>query len=93
MAQIAAERDAEWQSNRDDKSKSKLIKAPPKKKDDRQEKSEVERKARTAQSGAAGSLPKKELAKLPAGKPRFIPPMKPRLLEDAARRPAIGSTS
>ena len=38
MAQIAAERDAEWQSNRDDKiqPKSKLkarIKAPPKKKE------------------------------------------------------------
>lgn len=32
MAQIASQRDAEWQSNRDDKSKSKLIKAPPKKK-------------------------------------------------------------
>ena len=81
MAQIAAERDAEWQSNRDDKSKSKLIKAPPKKKGDRQEKSKSKEKPRTAQSRGCGSLPKKELAKLPAGKPRFIPPMKPRLLE------------
>lgn len=81
MAQIAAERDAEWQSNRDDKSKSKLIKEPPKKKDDRQEKSES--KAGRGQRGPAdaGFLPKKELAKLPAGKPRFIPPMKPRLVE------------
>ncbi len=81
MAQIAAERDAEWQSNRDDKSKSKLIKAPPKKKDDRQEKSESKEKAGRRRPAAAGSRLKKELAKLPAGKPRFIPPMKPRLLE------------
>lgn len=80
MAQIAAERDAEWQSNRD-KSKSKLIEAPPKKKDDRQEKSESKEKAGRRGPGAAGALPKKELAKLPAGKPRFIPPMKPRLVE------------
>lgn len=81
MAQIAAERDAEWQSNRDDKSKSKLIKAPPKKKDDRPEKSEAKEKEGRRSPAAAGSLPKKELAKLPAGKPRFIPPMKPRLVE------------
>jgi bifunctional non-homologous end joining protein LigD len=81
MAQIAAERDAEWQSNRDDKSKSKLIKAPPKKKDDRQEKSESKGKSGRRSPAAAGSLPKKDLAKLPAGKPRFIPPMKPKLLE------------
>jgi len=81
MAQIAAERDAEWQSNRDDKSKSKLIKAPPKKKDDRQEKSKSKEKHGPRSPALAGSLPKKELAKLPAGKPRFIPPMKPRLVE------------
>ncbi|HEV2841000.1 MAG TPA: non-homologous end-joining DNA ligase [Chthoniobacterales bacterium] len=80
MAQIAAERDAEWQSNRDDKSKSKLIKAPPKKKDERQEKSKSKEKPGRRRP-AAGSLPEKELAKLPAGKPRFIPPMKPKLVE------------
>jgi bifunctional non-homologous end joining protein LigD len=78
MAQIAAERDAEWQSNRDDKSKSKLIKAPPKKKDDRAEEA-ASKKTRGRRSAPA--LPKKELAKLPAGKPRFISPMKPKLLE------------
>ena len=79
MAQIAAQRDAEWQSNRDDKSKSKLIKARPKKKEDRQEKSES-KKTRGRRSPRR-FLPEKELAKLPAGKPRFISPMKPRLLE------------
>ena len=80
MAQIAAERDAEWQSNRDDKSKSKLIKAPPKKKDQRSDESKS-KKERQRSAAAAGFLPAKELAKLPSGKPRFIPPMKPRLLE------------
>ncbi|PYJ09708.1 MAG: ATP-dependent DNA ligase [Verrucomicrobia bacterium] len=78
MAQIAAERDAEWQSNRDDKSKSKLIKAPPKKKDNRSREA-VPKKAPGRRRAAA--LPEKELAKLPAGKPRFISPMKPKLLE------------
>jgi bifunctional non-homologous end joining protein LigD len=81
MTQIAAQRDAEWQSNRDEESKPTLkskVKAALKKKDDRQEKNESEeRRGRRS----APSLPKKELAKLPAGKPRFIPPMKPRLLE------------
>jgi bifunctional non-homologous end joining protein LigD len=82
MAQIAAQRDAEWQSNRDDKSKSVLksrVKAAFKKKDDRREESKSkERRGRRS----APSLPEKELGKLPAGKPRFIPPMKPRLLEE-----------
>jgi bifunctional non-homologous end joining protein LigD len=81
MAQIAAERDAEWQSNRDDKSKSKLIKAPPKKKDERAEEGKAKERRGQRSPAVAGALPKKELAKLPAGKPRFISPMKPKLLE------------
>ena len=84
MAQIAAQRDAEWQSNRDDKSKSFLksrVKAALKKKDDRAEEAKA-KKGRGGRSPAtAGFLPEEELAKLPSGKPRFIPPMKPRLLE------------
>ncbi|MEY2558317.1 MAG: bifunctional non-ous end joining protein LigD [Verrucomicrobiota bacterium] len=87
MAQIAAQRDAEWESNREDKSKSTLrsrVKAALKKKDDRPEKSESRQK-----SGRRGTpfLPEKELAKLPAGKARFIPPMKPKLLDEP---PAAG---
>src|SRR5213082_652365 len=81
MAQIAAQKDAEWQSNREEESKPGLksrVKAALKKKDDRQEKSESKEKRGRR---SAPSLPKKELAKLPAGKPRFIAPMKPRLLE------------
>jgi bifunctional non-homologous end joining protein LigD len=84
MAKIAAQKDAEWQSNRKDDAKAGLksrIKAALKKKDDRQEKSEAKKGGGRSSSAAAGSLPGKELAKLPAGKPRFIPPMKPRLLE------------
>jgi bifunctional non-homologous end joining protein LigD len=76
MAQIAAQKDAEWQSNREEDKKPNLksrIKTALKKKDDRPEKSE---------SSARSSLPaKKALAKLPAAKPRFIDPMKPRLLD------------
>jgi len=81
MAQIAAQKDAEWQSNRKDEANSGLksrIKTALKKKDDRQEKSESKEKRGRR---VAPSLPEKELAKLPAGKPRFIAPMKPRLLE------------
>ncbi|MEY2559787.1 MAG: bifunctional non-ous end joining protein LigD [Verrucomicrobiota bacterium] len=81
MAQIAAQKDAEWQSNREDEKKPNLksrIKAALKKKDDRQEESKAKKGRR--KSGAS-ALPEKELAKLPAGKARFIEPMKPRLLE------------
>jgi bifunctional non-homologous end joining protein LigD len=83
MVQIAAQRDAEWQSNREDAKPSlkSRIKTALKKKDNRQEKSEPKEKRGRRSLAAAGSLPKKELAKLPAGKPHFIPPMKPRLLE------------
>jgi bifunctional non-homologous end joining protein LigD len=87
MAQIAAQRDAEWQSNRDDKSKSVLksrVKAAVKKKDDRAEEAKPKKGRGRRSPAAAGSLPEKELAKLPVGKPRFIPPMKPRLLETPA---------
>jgi bifunctional non-homologous end joining protein LigD len=79
MAQIAAQKDAEWQSNREDKSGLKSrIKAALKKKDDRPEKSKSKEKRGRR---SAPSLPAKELAKLPTGKARFIEPMKPRLLE------------
>ena len=80
MAQIAAQKDAEWQSNRkDDSAKSTLksrIQTALKKKDDRAEETKV---AKSRGRRSAASLP--GLAKLPAGKARFIDPMKPRLLE------------
>jgi bifunctional non-homologous end joining protein LigD len=75
MAQIAAQKDAEWQSNREEDKKPTLksrIRAALKKKDERREERE---------SSARPSFAKKALAKLPAAKPRFIEPMKPRLLD------------
>ena len=79
MAQIAAQKDAEWQSNREEGKKPDLktrIKAAVKKKDDRRENGKP--KAKGGRRGAS-SLP--ALAKLPAAKPRFIDPMKPRLMD------------
>jgi len=75
MAQIAAQKDAEWQSNRAEDKKPALksrLKTTLKKKDDRQEKSE---------SITKQSLAGEALAKLARAKPRFIDPMKPRLLD------------
>src|SRR5947207_901339 len=79
MAQIAAHKDAEWQSNRKEDKKPTLksrIKAALKKKDESAKESEAK-----GGGGTARSLAKKALAKLPAAKPRFVDPMKPRLLD------------
>jgi bifunctional non-homologous end joining protein LigD len=84
MAQIAAQKDAEWQSNRADEAKPSLktrIKAALKKKDDRREKSEP-KKERREKPNPAGPA-EKALAKLPKAKPRFVDPMKPRLMDEA----------
>src|ERR1700736_5758056 len=83
MAQIAAQKDAEWQSNRKDDSKPDLksrIKAAVKKKDPPSPRRR--RAGDEAEERARPDVPKiaKALAKLPAAKPRFIDPMKPRLL-------------
>src|SRR6266404_3589988 len=67
MAQIAAQKDAEWQSNREEDKKPTLksrIKAAVKKKDERQEKSESKDKRGRRSRAAAESLPEKTLAKL-----------------------------
>ncbi|HSP44453.1 MAG TPA: DNA polymerase ligase N-terminal domain-containing protein, partial [Chthoniobacterales bacterium] len=83
MAQIATQKDAEWQSNREEGKKATLksrIKAALKKKDEPREESKSKaEKTRGRSPAAAGSLP--GLAKLPLAKPRFIDPMKPRLLD------------
>ena len=71
MQQIADERDAEWQSNRGEAA------------EERARRSKTARKATPrptrARERSALSLP----PGLPAGKARFIPPMKPKLLEQA----------
>jgi bifunctional non-homologous end joining protein LigD len=93
MKQIAEDRDAEWESNREEKDASvtsKLrarIKAALKKKEvERDKASPARTRARRGNSPddvygrppvTAGSLP----SDLPSAKPRFIQPMKPRLME------------
>ncbi|MEY2548865.1 MAG: bifunctional non-ous end joining protein LigD [Verrucomicrobiota bacterium] len=75
MAQIAAQKDAEWQSNRQEDKKPTFktrIKAALKKKD----------KEAAGDSSRGGPDIGKALAKLPAAKPRFIEPMKPRLMDE-----------
>lgn len=77
MAQIAAQKDAEWQSNRADEKPSAAsrlksrIKAALKKKD------EGRKQSARGESGAI----EKALGKLPRAKPRFIEPMKARLVD------------
>jgi bifunctional non-homologous end joining protein LigD len=67
MAEIAQQRDAEWQSNREDKAATtKETKS-----------TKVAKRAKKAAPPATLDLP----ADLPAAKPRFIAPMKPKLLE------------
>jgi bifunctional non-homologous end joining protein LigD len=90
MAQIAAQKDAEWQSNRADEkptAASRLksrIKATLKKKDQEEDAGQEKSGRRSA-----ASLPK-ALSKLPKAKPRFIDPMKARLVESP---PASGDWS
>ncbi len=84
MAQIAAQKDAEWQSNREEDKKPTLksrIKSALKKKDPPSPR--LRRAGEEAEERARPDVPEiaKALAKLPAAKPRFIDPMKPRLLD------------
>lgn len=73
MAQIEAERDAEWTSSRE--TKTGKAKPTASKKKSVHEKVEPEKRERRRTVSLPG------IAKLPPGKPRFIPPMKPKLLE------------
>jgi bifunctional non-homologous end joining protein LigD len=88
MAQIAAQKDAEWQSNREDDKKPTLksrIKAALKKKVKATQGDPGEQKSRRR---SAASLPK-ALSKLPKAKARFIDPMKARLVDS----PPVGNWS
>ena len=76
MKQIAKDRDAEWQSNRGhDLSGPESLRERVRKAVDRGNKKKVSRAAKIRH--AASALPDS----LPAAKPRFIEPMKPKLLE------------
>ena len=74
MAQIAAQKDAEWQSNRTDDKKPSLK---------TRIKSAVKKKAQEPRQSANGDSAEfdKALAKLPKAKAQFIDPMKARLTE------------
>src|SRR3984893_244060 len=90
MKQIAAERDAEWQSNREERDTSaksglkRRIQAALKKKDKRE--NDAVGRARRLPKERNGSPANRNLdrilAGLPAAKPRFVEPMKPRLVEN-----------
>lgn len=76
MKQIAEQRDAEWQSNRS-AAENATHSAPAAVKTKSARKAKViGTKKAVVETGLAP-----ELSKLPAGKPRFIVPMKPKLLE------------
>jgi bifunctional non-homologous end joining protein LigD len=98
MAQIAAQKDAEWQSNREEDKKPTLkmrIKAALKKKGQGKDKivGQAHRLPKANggnRSGRPTILADKALAKLPKAKPRFIEPMKARLVESP---PASGNWS
>ena len=79
MQQIANERDAEWQSNRGDAAEERERRSAAKSK----KKTAAKSPARRTKSPAPKAELAAELKALPAGKPRFIPPMKPTLLEEA----------
>ncbi len=94
MKQIASARDAEWQSNRVDESnsfKARIAKAVHKKKEPRAE-SKVGRNPRARRQNQSHQQLKEQLGELslpdlPKAKPRFIDPMKPKLVE---RAPTMG---
>jgi bifunctional non-homologous end joining protein LigD len=77
LQQIAEQRDAEWQSNRGDAAEERERRAAAKSKKTSGKSAAPRRKSASAATGLAS-----ELKDLPAGKPRFIAPMKPKLLEE-----------
>ena len=79
MQQIAEQRDAEWQSNRGEAAEERERRAAAKGKKTTRAKSST----RTSKSASAKSDIASELKELPAGKAKFIPPMKPKLLDEA----------
>jgi len=92
MKQIAGDRDAEWESNREEKDASARmtlkarIKAALKKKDARDEKvGAVHRTVRTGSRAASRDGSDQAIADLPSAKPRFIEPMKAKLVDEPPR--------
>ncbi|MEP7015761.1 MAG: non-homologous end-joining DNA ligase [Verrucomicrobiota bacterium] len=88
LKKIAEDRDAEWESNRDDKeaTAASKLKARVRSAVKKKEKSEVIGKTRRLPNPKAASRSGRPaipgLADLPSAKARFIEPMKPRLVDD-----------
>ena len=80
MKQIAEDRDAEWESNREEKdhSATSTLKARIKAALAKKEASRLVNR----RNGSRSDCPTKPIVDLPSAKPRFIQPMKPRLLEN-----------
>ncbi len=85
MKQIAADRDAEWESNRaENQSATSKFKARIRAAVKKKEKNEMVGQARRLPNRTAGNRngrPTTALADLPSNKPRFIEPMKAKLVE------------
>ena len=88
MAQIATQKDAEWQSNRTEDKPSLQTKLKTRIKAALKKKDPPSPRQRGAGEEADKSAPRntpalsKALAKLPKAKARFVEPMKPRLMDD-----------
>lgn len=93
MKQIAQDRDAEWESNRDERQESSdpsatstlksRIKAALKKKEKKEVGPNGPSRRRSSSRDKQNADYPEALAELPKAKPRFIEPMKPRLVEGA----------
>jgi bifunctional non-homologous end joining protein LigD len=87
MRQIADARDAEWQSNRTEEQsatsqfKARLREAIKKKVNDQGPRRDRRARRDTRRADAQGPLDEPSLRGLPAAKPRFIEPMKAKLVE------------
>ncbi len=81
MKQIAKDRDAEWQSNHaEDENAQKSLRARIRKAVVRKESGDFPKRNRSAGKKGANGAPALPDS-LPSGKPRFIAPMKPKLVE------------
>jgi bifunctional non-homologous end joining protein LigD len=78
MQQIAEQRDAEWQSNRGDAAEERKRRAAAKGR-----KTPVKAAPSRRKCASTGNNLAAQLKGLPSAKARFIPPMKPKLLEQA----------
>src|SRR3954454_512243 len=93
MKQIADARDAKWQSNRTEEQsatsqfKAQLREAVKKKVKDEEVGRDRRARSDTVSGEARGPLSQSSLSDLPAAKPRFIEPMKAKLVE---KPPSIG---